>query len=455
MVGRKVSHYEILATLGEGGMGVVYHARDMRLGRSVALKMLHPARSADTERRRLFIQEAKAASALNHPNIVTIYDIGADEGTDFIVMERVTGKPLSQSIPRAGMRVTDALAIAIPIADALAKAHAAGIVHRDLKPANLMVTADGMPKLLDFGLAKLVEGVAPVEEVGTATTLAHTEWIEQGAILGTLSYMSPEQAQGTDVDARSDVFSFGTVLYEMVTGQRAFQGQSPLAILAAILHTDPPPADEAVPGVPRPLGRLIARCLRKDPANRWQSIADVRNSLEEIRQDLDSGDTRASEENRRARLWTRNAAWSGLAAVAVVGLGAAAVWMRPRSVAESSAEIPQAVPFTSYLGGENSPSISRDGSQVAFVWSGDQQDNRDIYVKRFDAGPPLRLTRDPAEDDRPVWSPDGNSVAFLRRQSVTKIYSFPPAKIVFLSEYAARVIVVPSLGGLERIVVEG
>ena len=160
MVGRTISHYEIVGTLGEGGMGVVYQARDTRLSRSVALKVLHPSRAADPERRRRFIREAKAASALNHPNIVTIYDIGEEAGTAFIVMEHIVGKPLSELIPRSGMRVNDAIALAIPIADALAKAHSAGIVHRDLKPANLIVTVDGSPKLLDFGVAKLVE-VAP------------------------------------------------------------------------------------------------------------------------------------------------------------------------------------------------------------------------------------------------------------------------------------------------------
>ena len=442
MVGRTISHYEILAALGEGGMGVVYKARDLRLGRSVALKMLHPARSADPERKRRFVQEAKAVSALNHPNIVTIYDIGSEAGVDFIVMEHVVGKPLSQVIPQSGMRVTDALAVAIPIADALARAHNAGIVHRDLKPANLMLGTDGVPKLLDFGLAKLVERVAPADDVSVVATGEMTAPIEDGLILGTLSYMSPEQAEGRDVDARSDIFSFGAVLYQMVTGQPAFRGESPLSTLAAILHADPRPADEVAPGVPRPLGRLITRCLRKDPAKRWQSIADVRTSLEEIKQDSDSVEAGASAATRQSLLQKHpNVLWAVVASAAVIGIGAAAVWIRSTSAPEPAAEMLPPVPITTYAGSESSPSFSPDGSQFAFVWDGERQDNRDIYIKRFDSNPPLRLTRDSAEDDHPVWSPDGGSIAFVRRR-------------LDVTGWKSEVVVVPSLGGPEHVLID-
>jgi len=440
MVGRTISHYEILATLGEGGMGVVYHARDMRLGRSVALKMLHPARSADPERRRRFIQEAKAASALNHPNIVTIYDFDEEAGSDFIVMEHVVGTPLSQAIPRTGMPVSEALAVAIPIADALAKAHRAGIVHRDLKPANLIVTSDGAPKLLDFGLAKLIEGLALSDAPRTVATTERTAWSERGAILGTLAYMSPEQAEGKDVDGRTDVFAFGAVLYEMVTGQKAFQAESPLSTLAAILHVDPRPADEIAPRVPSTLGRLVMRCLRKDPNDRWQSIADVRNSLEEIRHDLASDASTTPHTVRTVLRNVRSVRWIAFWGSIVVALGAVAIWMRPGAVLELPIETLRPVPVTSYAGSEESPSFSPDGSQVAFVWAGERQDNRDIYVKRFDAGPPSRLTQHRAQEDHPAWSPDGNSIAFVRLRPV---------------QLGSQLIVVPALGGPERVLVEG
>jgi serine/threonine protein kinase len=223
MVDRTISHFEILEKLGEGGMGVVYKARDTHLDRFVALKVLPPERVADPERKRRFVQEAKAASALNHPNIITIHDIAQESGIDFIVMEYVPGKTVDELIPRKGMRLNKALKVAVQIADALAAAHTAGIIHRDLKPGNVMVTEDGRVKVLDFGLAKLTEIVAPGEDEATRTLKPATE---EGAILGTVAYMSPEQAQGKPVDARSDIFAFGSLLYEMVAGRRAFQSDT-------------------------------------------------------------------------------------------------------------------------------------------------------------------------------------------------------------------------------------
>ena len=223
MVGRTVSHYQIVERLGAGGMGVVYKARDTHLDRFVAIKVLHPDTVADPQRKARFVQEAKAASALNHPNIVHIYDIGTDAGVDFIAMEYVAGKALDQLIPRKGMRLNEALKIAVQIADAMARAHEAGIVHRDLKPSNLMVDEHGVVKVVDFGLAKLTETAEPSGDATTRTAPAKTE---EGAIVGTVAYMSPEQAEGRALDGRSDIFSFGAVLYEMVTGRRAFSGDT-------------------------------------------------------------------------------------------------------------------------------------------------------------------------------------------------------------------------------------
>ena len=243
LLGQQLGSYQILSLLGTGGMGVVYKARDTRLKRSVAIKVLPADQVSDPERKRRFIQEARAASALNHPNIITIYDIGSEGGIDFVVMEYVAGKTLDQLIPRKGLRLNETLKLAIQMADALAKAHSAGIIHRDLKPTNVMVTDDGLVKVLDFGLAKLTE--VESDEGGTRTTQLQTE---EGTIVGTVSYMSPEQAEGKKVDARSDIFSFGAVLYEMVTGQKAFQGDSKMSTLAAILKQEPKPISQLVPG---------------------------------------------------------------------------------------------------------------------------------------------------------------------------------------------------------------
>ncbi len=244
MIGRTISHYQILEKLGEGGMGVVYKARDSHLDRFVAIKVLPPERVADPERKLRFVQEAKAASALNHPNIVHIYDIDQHDGIDYIAMEYVAGKTLTDLISRKGMGLNETLRCAVQIADALTAAHEAGIIHRDVKPGNVMVTDKGLVKVLDFGLAKLTEQAPPGPDESTRTLKPTTE---EGTILGTVAYMSPEQAEGKAVNARSDIFSFGAVLYEMVTGQRAFQKDSKASTLAAILTQEPGPLPPVVP----------------------------------------------------------------------------------------------------------------------------------------------------------------------------------------------------------------
>ena len=295
LTGQTLSHYRIEKKIGEGGMGVVYKARDTHLDRFVAIKVLPPERVADTERKRRFVQEAKAASALNHANIVHVYDIDQADGTDFIAMEYVAGKTLDQRIGHRGLRLNDALKYAVQIADALAKAHSAGIVHRDLKPTNIMVNEDGVVKVLDFGLAKLTEQVQADESASTLTVDAEGRPItEEGVIVGTVAYMSPEQAEGKKIDARSDIFSLGSVLYEMVTGQKAFQGTSKMSTLSAILHQEPKPVSGITPTIPADLEKLINRCLRKDPAKRFQHMDDVKVALDELKEDSDSGRLQAA-----------------------------------------------------------------------------------------------------------------------------------------------------------------
>ena len=256
----RMGHFGLLQKIGEGGMGVVYKARDTRLERVVAIKLLPESRATDAERRSRFIHEAKAASALNHPNIVAIHEVGEQDGRTFMVMEFVDGKQLNELIPRKGMRLTEALRVAVQVADALTAAHAVGIVHRDLKPGNIMVDAQGRVKVLDFGLAKVAAPAVALtadEETRTATLT------EEGAIVGSVPYMSPEQAEGRPVDARSDIFSFGAVLYEMVTGQRAFRGETRVSTLVAVVEKEPQPVSETGAEVPPELERLIARCLRR------------------------------------------------------------------------------------------------------------------------------------------------------------------------------------------------
>jgi Tol biopolymer transport system component/predicted Ser/Thr protein kinase len=429
--GTKLGPYEIQSPLGSGGMGEVYRAVQSSLGRQVAIKVLPAEKVADPERKQRFVQEAKSASSLNHPNIITIYDIGQAEGIDFISMEFVSGKTLDKLIPRNGMRLNEALKCAIQIADALARAHAAGIVHRDLKPGNIMVNEHGLVKVLDFGLAKLTEPAPASEDEATRTVRPTTE---EGKIVGTVAYMSPEQAEGKKVDARSDIFSFGSVLYEMVTGRQAFHADTKASTLAAILKDNPRPASQLVDGLPREVERLISRCLRKEVNQRFQHVDDVKIVLEELKEESESGvlGAAAVAKTKPRRRLTRALSVAAALVIALVG-----VWL-----VRSKNQVPEAplvvVPLTSYPGNEDEPSFSPDGTQVAFSWNGEKQDKFDIYVKQIGVEPPYRLTNDPAMDYSPAWSPDGRLIAFLRDLS--------PGK--------TAIMLIPQRGGSERILGE-
>ena len=305
MIGRTLAQYRVTAAIGAGGMGEVYRATDTRLGREVAIKVLPAATASDPERRQRFEQEARAASALNHPNILTVYDVGEFEGTTYIAMELVDGRTLRELMASADPLPTKRLLdVAVQAADGLAKAHAAGIVHRDLKPENLMVSRDGFVKILDFGLAKLTEtpvtGSSRMQTAGVAT--------EPGTVMGTIGYMSPEQAGGQSVDFRSDQFSLGSILYEMATGKRAFQRKTGAATLAAIIREDPEPLAQTASKAPAPMRWIVERLLAKDPEERYASTKDLARDLKSVRDHLSetsaSGGLAAAEPARlRRRGW--------------------------------------------------------------------------------------------------------------------------------------------------------
>src|SRR5438477_550023 len=284
--GQQLGHYQILSRLGAGGMGEVYLAQDTRLGRKVALKILPTRFTQDAERLRRFEQEARAASALNHPNILTIHEIGQVDATHYIVTEFIDGQPLRQRMNSAKLMLSEALDVAVQVASALAAAHEAGIVHRDIKPENIMLRCDGYVKVLDFGLAKLSE--APPEIIDLPAPSFAKVTTGFGAAKGTAPYMSPEQGRGQSVDARSDIFSLGVVLYEMITGRAPFEGETASDVIAALLTGEPLPLAECLPEVPRELEQVVAKTLCKDREKRYQSINDLLADLKKVKQELDA-----------------------------------------------------------------------------------------------------------------------------------------------------------------------
>jgi Tol biopolymer transport system component/predicted Ser/Thr protein kinase len=434
--GSRLGAYEIGNLLGAGGMGEVYRARDTRLGREVAIKVLPADRLIDDHHRRRFVQEAQSASALNHPHIVTIYEIESAGDFDFIVMEYVRGRSLESLIPRAGMRLSELLRIAIPIADALGTAHARGIVHRDLKPANVIVGDDGTVKVVDFGLAKLIANEVSAEDQ-TVTQLGNPDLSAPGTVAGTAAYMAPEQATGGRIDARSDIFSFGAMLYEMATGARPFSGASTADTLAAVIRAQPKPPAQIVSALPRELERLILRCLRKEPERRYQTMVDVKIELQEIKEESDSASLAAPVSASSRWSHGRLAAAAG----AVVVIVAAAAWIvssraaggrlpgAAQQAGRGGSPGPMtAVPLTAFPGQEVAPTFSPDGSQIAFAWSPEGPTDRfDLYVKVIGSEKPLRLTQHPTDFIFPAWSPDGRQIAFARMaQDGDAIYLMSP-----------------------------
>ncbi|MGB7762601.1 MAG: protein kinase [Bryobacteraceae bacterium] len=404
MIGTTVSHYHILEKLGEGGMGVVYKARDLRLDRFVCIKVLRADQLRDESRKQRFVQEAKSASSLNHPNIITIHEIDEAEGTHFIVMELVAGKTLQQLIPSGGMPVRDALRYAIPIASALAAANGAGIIHRDVTPGNIMIGSSGIVKVVDFGLAKLT---AEDEDTGDMTRTIQVQ-TDEDTIVGTAAYMSPEQAQAKPVDARSDIFSFGAVLYEMLSGRRAFQGANRMATLAAILHQEPKPLSEIDSRIPKELERLVMRCLRKDPERRVQHMADLKVALEELKEESDSGKLTPVQivPAGSSHKWVI----LGLSA-ALVLLAAAAgwLWWHSKPGETETAERPFARQTAN--GVSFSPAISPDGKMLAYL-SLVAGPAPDIWVQQTAGGQAIQITHEKDGAAFPVFSPDGTQIAY-------------------------------------------
>ena len=422
--GTKLGPYEVVAPLGAGGMGEVWRAHDSRLSRDVALKVLPDSVAQDASFLARFQAEARAASALNHPNIVVVYDVGQQDGRAFMSMELLEGKSLRAVLDGGAPPLRKALQIAAQIADGLAAAHAKGIVHRDLKPENVIVTKDGVAKVLDFGLAKTSPLAASADD---ETVSAAAPATTPGTVLGTVLYMSPEQASGHPVDFRSDQFSFGTILHEILTGKRTWKKATPAETLTAILRADPPPLADTL--APAPVRWIVDRCLAKDPEERYGSTRDLARDVRHAADHLSEVSSMASGAPSGRR---RSFAFSGaLLLGAGLLLGAlAAVLMRPRAAAHSSA--PPTLRYLTYSGRESAPAVSPDGRLLAFVSERSRVPR--IWIKQLSDGTEAALT--PGPDRSPRFSPDGASILYTHREGgVESLFRVPvvggePRKVV-------------------------
>lgn len=406
LAGRRIGAYEILSRIGAGGMGEVYKARDTRLNRIVAIKVLPALETADRVAHERMEREARAVAALNHPHICTLHDIGSHDGLDFLVMEHVDGETLAARLSRGKLPMTEALQYADQIASALAEAHRAGIVHRDVKPANIMLERAGLrspgvsqAKLLDFGIAKAnpleipSDRMWPDPEAGLDLTLS-------GFALGTAHYMAPEQIHRNVTDARTDIFAFGAVLFEMLTGRKAFEGTDRAEVLAAIRDKDVPRVSSLRRGAPAALDRIVMTCLAKNPVERYQTIDNLLIDLRAVQRRLDP--------SSRVRMLG-----FGFIVFALVigGMIAWVIWAGRNGEAMVS---PSVTRLPASAGVTGAAALSPDGSNVVFSWIGDTVDNPELVLLRVGTTTRVRLTNDPGNEEWPAWSPDGTEIAFIR-----------------------------------------
>jgi len=431
--GQTIGHYHVLSLLGKGGMGEVYLARDTRLDRQVALKILPAELAEDRERMRRFTQEAKTAAAIHHPNIAQIFEIGEHGQIRFIAMEFVEGETLRQLLGRRKIEIRRAVELAAQVASGLSAAHKKGVIHRDIKPENLIVTAAGQAKILDFGLAKLIEkqpGASGGDELTTIHMRSGGEQTTPGMIMGTVSYMSPEQARGEKLDQRTDIFSLGLVLYEMLTGERAFQGKSAIDTLHAIINQELPSVTQLTPKLPNELDEILAKALAKDANERYQHAGDFELDLRRFKHALETNSLLSSQTRAvaapRAQPATKLLVAAAVAAVVLLGVAAFA-WMLGRASAPSkqsqNLESVTLTPLTTEPGYEGEPTFSPDGQTIAYV--SNRTGNFDIFLKQVSGGPDVQLTTSTADDVQPSFSPDGKQIAFVSTRSSSSGLYYP------------------------------
>ncbi len=416
--GTRLGPYEIVGPLDAGGMGELFRARDTRLGRDVAIKVPFAAAASDRATRQRFQREARAIATLNHPHICTIHDVGSDSGVDYLVLELLQGESLASRLKRGPLPVDDALARAIEIAGALARAHREGIIHRDLKPGNVMLTPSGV-KVLDFGLARITRGDtdAPMSTDGLATA----PLTDSGAVLGTIQYMAPEQLEGRVADARSDIYAFGATLYEMLTGKRAFEASSSPGVIAAILRGETPSLLAVRPDLPPALDRILRTCLDKDPEARFASMHDVAMGLQWVRDEIRAGPpsgTEASGVPARRRFSITSAVGATMLVAIILGLSMVG-WQLVRAP-EGRLQLQNALQVTFAMGAETQPAWSPDGGRIAYTAGAD------IWIVQAAGGPAVNLTGDyPGADRDPAWSPEGGQIAFVSQRDGSGVYVMP------------------------------